>query len=76
MTITGNSVNLCDSCRRTYPDCDVRGDGVVFGDGIGGDNICACCLYDPMVKRGPDDYGWEECWKAWAEERNGVEKSG
>ena len=40
-----NAVNLCDTCRHTYPGCP-SGDDVIFGDGVGGDNICACAKYE------------------------------
>ena len=39
----GNKVNLCDTCRHTYPDCGQT--DVLFGDGIGNDNICCCGKY-------------------------------
>ena len=37
-----NQINLCDSCTHTYPDCPAEKDDVLFGNGEGHDNICAC----------------------------------
>lgn len=60
-----NQINLCDSCRYTYPDCPAGKDDILFGNGKGGDNICACGKYEvsgqtesdwiPCSKRVPDD---------------------
>ena len=41
-----NQINLCDSCRHTYPDCPAGKDDVLYGNGKGGDNICACGKYE------------------------------
>ena len=40
-----NSVNLCDSCRYDYPECPSGADDVLYGNGIGNDNICCCNKY-------------------------------
>ena len=45
-----NKVNLCDTCRHTYPGCP-SGDDVIFGDGVGGDNICACAQYETALAK-------------------------
>ena len=45
-----NQVNLCDSCTYTYPECSSEKDDVIFGNGIGNDNICACNKYQPTVQ--------------------------
>lgn len=43
-----NAVNLCDSCDHEYPDCPSDSkDDIIFGDGVGNDNICACRYYTP-----------------------------
>ena len=34
-----NQVNLCDSCKHTYPDCPSQNDAVIFGNGNGDDNL-------------------------------------
>ena len=45
MVILNNKVNLCDSCKHDYPECNGK---VVFGDGKGMDNICCCNEYVPV----------------------------
>jgi len=42
-----NKVNLCDSCRNYFADCEIDEDDVIFGDGEGRDNVCACSKYRP-----------------------------
>ena len=42
-TTTGNRVNLCRYCADDYPECPAI--DVIFGDGIGSDNVAACALY-------------------------------
>ena len=37
--------HLCSTCIFNYPECP--GDDIVFGDGIGNDNICECKNYLP-----------------------------
>jgi len=44
-----NDVNLCDSCSNQQPECDPN--SVIFGTGIGDDNIAACDIYDPVEVR-------------------------
>ena len=45
-----NQTNLCDSCDYSYPDCPSKYDDVIFGNGIGNDNICACNKYKPSAQ--------------------------
>lgn len=45
-----NQVHLCDSCRHVYPECPSEKDDVIFGNGKGNDNICACNKYEPSVQ--------------------------
>ena len=45
--IQNNSVHLCDSCQYTFPTCPSYNGDVIFGDGKGNDNICACNKYRP-----------------------------
>ncbi len=65
MRITNNKVNLCDSCKYTYPDCSANKDDVLFGDGVGDDNICCCNRYrvkmpDNTVSEGVyEQVAWE-----------------
>ena len=42
-----NQVHLCDSCRYVYPECPSGKDDVIYGNGKGNDNICACNKYEP-----------------------------
>lgn len=42
-----NKVNLCDSCRKHYPDCDANKSVIILGTGEGNDNVCACSKYSP-----------------------------
>ena len=46
-----NQINLCDSCRHTYPDCPAGKDDVLFGNGEGHDNICACGKYEVQCRQ-------------------------
>ena len=48
-----NQINLCDSCDYSYPDCPSKDDDVIFGNGIGNDNICACNKYKPSAQPEP-----------------------
>ena len=41
-----NQINLCDTCKHNYPDCPAGKDDVLYGNGKGGDNICACSKYE------------------------------
>lgn len=45
-----NQVHLCDSCSYTYPECPSVYTDVIFGNGIGNDNICACSKYLPSTQ--------------------------
>lgn len=45
-----NEVNLCDSCKHTYPECPSIISDVIFGNGTGNDNICACAKYIPFTQ--------------------------
>ena len=50
-TVVGNKVNLCESCRLEYPVCIAGSADVLFGDGVGGDNVCCCAYYDPIERK-------------------------
>lgn len=41
-----NQVHLCDSCHYSYPVCPAMNNDVIFGNGIGHDNICACAKFE------------------------------
>lgn len=42
-TTTGNKVNLCRYCAEGFPECPAI--DVIFGDGVGSDNVCSCASY-------------------------------
>ena len=44
-----NQVHLCDSCHYGYPVCPAVNNDVIFGNGKGHDNICACAKYIPSA---------------------------
>ena len=50
-TIVGNKVNLCESCNHEYPVCMAGSADVLFGDGVGNDNVCCCSYYAPIKKK-------------------------
>ncbi len=52
-----NHVNLCGSCCHVQPTCD--SDNLIFGDGVGDDNIVACSGYEAITLRHPKDGGQE-----------------
>ena len=53
-----NQINLCDSCDYSFPECPSKNDDVIFGNGTGNDNICACNKYKPSAKPEPEDFEW------------------
>ena len=46
-----NQVHLCNSCKYDYPECPVEGSDVIFGNGIGHDNVCACAKFEIKPER-------------------------
>lgn len=48
---SNNQVHLCNSCKYNYPECP-NDANVIFGDGRGNDNICACSKYVAGSKKG------------------------
>lgn len=40
-----NQIHLCDSCKYNYPNCPSENEDVLFGNGVGNDNICCCAKY-------------------------------
>lgn len=63
-----NQIHLCDSCEHKYPDCPCKPNDVIFGNGKGNDNICACNKYNaftptarqwiPVEERLPEPGQW------------------
>ena len=49
-----NQVHLCDFCKYGYPECLAEISDVIFGNGIGHDNVCACAKFEikPEQKKG------------------------
>ena len=45
-----NQIHLCDSCHEELPNCDQE-KHIIFGTGLGDDNICACSSYNPVHVR-------------------------
>lgn len=50
-----NEVNLCNSCCHEQPACS--SDNLIFGSGVGDDNIVACSAYDAIELRHPRHNG-------------------
>lgn len=48
--VPNNKVHLCDSCKHEYPDCPASNIDMLFGDGVGNDNICCCKCYVADVR--------------------------
>lgn len=42
-----NSVHLCDSCSFELPNCEDE-KHIIYGSGVGEDNIAACSDYNPV----------------------------
>lgn len=60
--VHNNSIHLCDSCQYSFPSCLANAEDVLFGNGKGNDNICACNKYNPQPKRGrwiEENDGWD-----------------
>ena len=43
---TENKINLCDNCDNNFANCKAK--NIIFGTGIGNDNIIACEKYKPI----------------------------
>lgn len=39
-------LHLCESCAKVYPECDATREGMVFGCGVGNDNVIGCTAYE------------------------------
>lgn len=46
-----NQIHLCDSCKYDYPNCPSENEDVLFGNGVGNDNICCCAKYIASIDR-------------------------
>jgi hypothetical protein len=38
--------NLCSSCKHSFAECSATTDDIVFGDGVGNDNVYECDKYE------------------------------
>ena len=56
-----NEVNLCLSCGHVIPTCGgmAENSNIIFGDGVGLDNIIACADYEAVAIRDPKYAGQE-----------------
>ena len=54
-----NHVHLCNSCCTSYPECSDDEHAIEFGDGVGGDNICCCNKYEPIMENDYDRGGYK-----------------
>ena len=52
-----NQAHLCDSCSYTYPECPSVYTYMIYGNGTGNDNICACSKYLPLIKLNLENIG-------------------
>lgn len=50
MKANNTTENLCDSCSLNIIDCPINKHDIVFGDGIGNDNVIECQVYEPEAK--------------------------
>lgn len=62
-----NQTHLCDSCKYNYPKCPSENEDVLFGSGVGNDNICCCAKYITSAEavqgewiKTVDGNGWNE----------------
>ena len=51
MAVPNNKVHLCDFCKHSYPVCPAEMNDVIFGNGKGQDNICACAKFEIKPER-------------------------
>lgn len=51
--VKNNKVHLCASCGHIYPICLSGIEDVLFGEGVGKDNICCCSKYEPITCNEP-----------------------
>lgn len=46
-----NQVHLCNSCKYDYPECPAEMSDIIFGNGKGHDNVCACAKFEIKPER-------------------------
>ena len=62
-----NQLHLCGFCKYGYPECPAEMSDVIFGNGIGHDNVCVCAKFEikPERKKGEwihDGSQWANRW--------------
>lgn len=67
-SVKNNNIHLCWSCQNSYPECHAKVEDVLFGDGVGNDNICCCNAYRPTESNASDEdeirqKAHEEAWE-------------
>ena len=53
--------NLCDSCKHFFAECSATSDDIIFGDGVGNDNVYDCAKYESkseIIDWMHDDITW------------------
>lgn len=68
--------NLCDSCKQCFAECPATPDDIIFGDGVGNDNVYACDKYEkkaePHYRPFKDTEELVKVWEQkWSEKTNG-----
>lgn len=62
--------NLCDSCKHCFADCTATPDDVIFGDGVGNDNVCVCDKYEQKAEKHYRPFrDVDELIKVWCEHK-------
>lgn len=51
LAVSNNQVHLCDFCKYDYRECQAEKDDIIFGNGRGHDNICACAKFEIKPKQ-------------------------
>lgn len=46
-----NQVHLCGFCKYGYPECPAEMSDIIFGNGKGHDNVCACAKFEIKPER-------------------------
>ena len=59
--VKNNYTCLCDTCKFNVPDCKATAEDVLYGDGLGNDNVCCCNEYqaNTVDRKQIEDEVWE-----------------
>ena len=55
-SVKGNKTNICSGCRKEIPEC--KPEFLIFGDGIGNDNVVGCDIFKAIKKK-------QKWWNFW-----------